>query len=266
MLDDDLFDDIDDFSPSAFAHPPEVEQRIEDTGVAACIEVLLGHLEPREREVIERTFGLRGSEAESIRTMAESWDLSRTRIDQIQKKALRRMRHHMTWADSPVLEYLADAGYPENTPSGRPKPYRPDWTWATPERPKPVEPPRAAPTPTPAPTPAPAQPPPSRTQGMQGPYRAPEVRKGAEFRPPLPVAGRNVPPGWNWALICGDIIELRRGIALLGFIARMAHDPLREWRPFVWIDQAFYTPHQGDTDLESAMTYVTERAHELNGT
>jgi DNA-directed RNA polymerase sigma subunit (sigma70/sigma32) len=117
MLDDDLFDDIDDFSPSAFAHPPEVDQRIEDAGVAACVELLLARLAPNDRMVVERTFGLDGSPAESVESVAARYGLSVDAIDWIQQSAIRRMRVYAAWVRLPVFEYLAEAGYPEHAPS-----------------------------------------------------------------------------------------------------------------------------------------------------
>lgn len=53
---------------------------------------LLGVLDPREREVIARRFGLGGSPSERLQDVARRFGLTRERVRQIQDKALRKMR------------------------------------------------------------------------------------------------------------------------------------------------------------------------------
>jgi len=54
-------------------------------------------LSPREREVIARRYGLNGRDPETLRDVAESLGVSRERVRQIQRRALRRLRSPRSW-------------------------------------------------------------------------------------------------------------------------------------------------------------------------
>lgn len=56
------------------------------------LELLQG-LTPREREVLERRYGIHGGEDETLEEIGRSCSLTRERIRQIEAKALRKMRH-----------------------------------------------------------------------------------------------------------------------------------------------------------------------------
>jgi RNA polymerase nonessential primary-like sigma factor len=63
--------------------------------VVSLLEIGLGELNDREREVLAGRYGLRDREAETLEVLAERLDLTRERIRQIQQEALGKLRRRM---------------------------------------------------------------------------------------------------------------------------------------------------------------------------
>ena len=70
-------------------------------------EIIAARLPPREREILRMRFGLDGAGSQTLKQIADKIGLSRERIRQIEKRALRRLRHARTryelgkvWAQS----------------------------------------------------------------------------------------------------------------------------------------------------------------------
>jgi RNA polymerase primary sigma factor len=72
--------------------PLELMQEAEETGLAA---ELIGLLNPRERLILSRRFGLEGREPESLEEVGLTLGLTRERIRQIQHAALGKLRKAM---------------------------------------------------------------------------------------------------------------------------------------------------------------------------
>ncbi|MCC7078721.1 MAG: sigma-70 family RNA polymerase sigma factor [Acidimicrobiia bacterium] len=65
------------------------ERRLESQGLRRGMD----HLTSREREIIERRFGLDGRAAETLEQIGETLGITRERVRQIQAKALSKLRH-----------------------------------------------------------------------------------------------------------------------------------------------------------------------------
>jgi RNA polymerase primary sigma factor len=93
-----------------------------DTGAADPFELpemdspgvgeLLGTLSPRQRDVIERRFGLAGHDAAPAAAIARALGITRSRVQQLESEALQRMRRNLRPSDlaaatSPVLRLPA---------------------------------------------------------------------------------------------------------------------------------------------------------------
>ena len=63
--------------------------------VGSLLEIGLGELNDREREVLAGRYGLRDREAETLEVLAARLDLTRERIRQIQQEALGKLRRRM---------------------------------------------------------------------------------------------------------------------------------------------------------------------------
>lgn len=68
------------------------EDRLQDEDLKASIDVWLGELSEKQREVVVRRFGLRGYETNTLEEVGYEIGLTRERVRQIQVEALRRLR------------------------------------------------------------------------------------------------------------------------------------------------------------------------------
>ncbi len=68
------------------------------------IDLLLDHLTPRETSVLCLRYGLRGHESHTLKEVGKMFDLSRERIRQIEKTALKKLRQPQFGAD--LVHYL----------------------------------------------------------------------------------------------------------------------------------------------------------------
>ncbi len=67
-------------------------ERIQDDDIHANLEHCLGRLNDKQREVVERRFGLHGHEHSTLERVAQELGVTRERVRQIQMDALRRLR------------------------------------------------------------------------------------------------------------------------------------------------------------------------------
>ncbi len=66
--------------------------RIQDTDIQTNLEHWLSKLNDKQREVVERRFGLHGYEYSTLESVAQELGVTRERVRQIQMDALRRLR------------------------------------------------------------------------------------------------------------------------------------------------------------------------------
>jgi RNA polymerase sigma factor (sigma-70 family) len=71
--------------------PPDERKMLDD--FAPTIQLLLNELTPRQKEVLERRFGLIDGYEETLDDVGAALGVGRERIRQIEAKAMRRMRH-----------------------------------------------------------------------------------------------------------------------------------------------------------------------------
>ncbi len=69
------------------------EKNIIDESLKRAISKTLSTLPKKERDIISLRFGLEGKEALSLKEIGETFDLTKERIRQIEKKAIQRLRH-----------------------------------------------------------------------------------------------------------------------------------------------------------------------------
>ncbi len=72
------------------AHDPA--DRIQDTDIQTNLEHWLSKLNDKQREVVERRFGLHGHEYSTLESVAQELGVTRERVRQIQMDALRRLK------------------------------------------------------------------------------------------------------------------------------------------------------------------------------
>ncbi|NOX76603.1 MAG: RNA polymerase sigma factor RpoS [Gammaproteobacteria bacterium] len=68
---------------------------LQDDDVHACIEMWLGQLNDKQREVVEQRFGLHGRDVATLEEVGNSLGVTRERVRQIQLEALKRLREVM---------------------------------------------------------------------------------------------------------------------------------------------------------------------------
>ena len=69
------------------------DKRVLDESLSAALNDVLGTLTESERQIIKMRFGLDGMEPMSLQQIGDEFKLSKERIRQIEKKAIRRLRH-----------------------------------------------------------------------------------------------------------------------------------------------------------------------------
>ena len=71
---------------------PQPDIRLENSEIETYVREWLGQLNERQRSVIERRYGLNGSEINTLEQLAQSLNLTRERVRQIQIEALASLR------------------------------------------------------------------------------------------------------------------------------------------------------------------------------
>lgn len=67
-------------------------EQIQKKAVVEIVQSLLDTLTPKERNIIERRFGLNGNIHATLEKVADEYDVTRERVRQIQEKTLRKLR------------------------------------------------------------------------------------------------------------------------------------------------------------------------------
>ena len=73
-------------------HTPDPEKMLQDEDLHAQIEAWLNELNDKQREVVERRFGLNGREIATLEQVGADIGVTRERVRQIQVEALRKLR------------------------------------------------------------------------------------------------------------------------------------------------------------------------------
>jgi len=68
-------------------------KKVENESLSEAIKAAISTLSPNEQEILRMRFGLDGEEPMSLQQIGKKFGLSKERIRQIEKKALRRLRH-----------------------------------------------------------------------------------------------------------------------------------------------------------------------------
>ncbi len=76
-----------------YKDPLTLEEQIDEKLLLKQLDKTLSSITPRERKILEARFGLAGEEARSLREIADEYDVSASRIRQIEQTALRKLRH-----------------------------------------------------------------------------------------------------------------------------------------------------------------------------
>ena len=71
----------------------QIEYRVDHWALRQTLYELLGEVPPRERFIVEKRFGLDGSDAETLVQVAQHLGVTPQRIRQLEARALRRLRH-----------------------------------------------------------------------------------------------------------------------------------------------------------------------------
>lgn len=74
----------------------EPDEQLSQREIEAHMANWLGDLNERQRSVIERRYGLRGQEPETLETIAAEMGITRERVRQIQMEALKALRRRLT--------------------------------------------------------------------------------------------------------------------------------------------------------------------------
>jgi DNA-directed RNA polymerase sigma subunit (sigma70/sigma32) len=82
-----------DIRESDIADPISSNEPTIDLFMSQTISRLIGRLDKRARDVLSRRFGINGYRQETLDAIAESWDISRERVRQIQSTALKAIRN-----------------------------------------------------------------------------------------------------------------------------------------------------------------------------
>ncbi|MCU0821536.1 MAG: RNA polymerase sigma factor RpoD/SigA [Spirochaetes bacterium] len=69
------------------------DKKVIDDSLRDALNVVLETLTPSEREILRLRFGLTGGKPMSLQQIGDKFNLSKERIRQIEKKAIRRLRH-----------------------------------------------------------------------------------------------------------------------------------------------------------------------------
>jgi RNA polymerase sigma factor (sigma-70 family) len=64
-------------------------------GLRVAVDKLLAVLPDREREILSRRFGLAGADAEPLENLGEDFAVSKERVRQLQRQALKRIQQHV---------------------------------------------------------------------------------------------------------------------------------------------------------------------------
>ena len=80
-------------------HSPQPNDAVAEKLLHERIDRLLDHLTPRETSVLCLRYGLRGHEPHTLKEVGQMFDLSRERIRQIEKTALKKLRQPQFGAD-----------------------------------------------------------------------------------------------------------------------------------------------------------------------
>jgi len=70
-------------------------QQLQDEDMHWCLELWLGQLNDKQREVVERRFGLHGHDVATLEEVGNALGVTRERVRQIQLEALKRLREVM---------------------------------------------------------------------------------------------------------------------------------------------------------------------------
>ena len=74
-----------------------IDVNLDNIELKADVErALLQFLTPREKDVVERRFGLNDKPKQLLREIGEDYHLTRERIREIEAKAIRKLRHPRT--------------------------------------------------------------------------------------------------------------------------------------------------------------------------
>lgn len=71
----------------------DVEGRVEYEQLIECLDLALGMLTPREKDVIESRYGLKNKRPETLDEIGQRHGVTRERIRQIESKALRKLKN-----------------------------------------------------------------------------------------------------------------------------------------------------------------------------
>jgi len=76
--------------------PNGIEKRVETNILSDTIKEVLEKLGDREKEIIERRFGLNGHNKQTLEGVGNEYNLSRERVRQIEEQTIEKMRHPRT--------------------------------------------------------------------------------------------------------------------------------------------------------------------------